>query len=589
VTQTDSQRDTTEILPGLATQKTRWQRFLALSLLATATLFSGVVVGVLVATWLEESPTGYPESATLKELQEGVAKDPKNETLKTWLRNEDLRIRQAQDVRQRRFQVGAWLLLAGLAAAAASGRWYASLDQGLPKPRKAGEDVEENGGLSPRARGVIAVGAVGALLVLAVVLMSVDWSPKPKLAPTFKDNWPGFRGPTGMGIAPAGDWPRSWDGTSGKNILWKIEVPLPGKSSPVVWGHWIFVTGGDRRTQKVFCYERTSGALLWETTISSAEARKALELESAPESEERLTVSDDTGYAAPTPVTDGKRVYAVFATGDMAAVDFSGKAVWQRNLGKPENMYGLASSLAMTKDTVIFQFDQGSGNEEGPGKSALLGLDAATGNTVWRTARPVGSSWASPVVATTDAGPIIMTCGAPWVIAYEAEFGGELWRVRWPGTDVAVSPVYAAGKVFVTNDGAQMMAIRVGGKGDVTETQVAWTASEAMPDAASPICDGKYFLQTAHSGQVTCFDAATRKMLWNHEFSKGFWSSPVLAGRVVYATDMDGKTSFFGLADKYQGMGENKLGETVHATPAFCDGLIFMRGVKHLFCIGGSE
>ena len=434
------------------------------------------------------------------------------------------------------------------------------------------------------------MGAVGASLVAAVFLMSVDWTAKPRPAATFKDNWPRFRGPTGMGIVPAGDWPRTWDGASGKNILWKTEVPLSGKSSPVVWGDRVFVTGGDRRMQKLFCYDRTSGMLLWETRIATPEGTKFLgpesQSESESESEEKIEVSPDTGYAAPTPVTDGKRVYVVFATADIAAVDFSGKVAWQRNLGKPENTYGLASSPAMYKDKVIFQFDQSPVSEDSKNKSALLCIDAATGNTVWQTERPVGSSWSSPVVAETDAGPIIITCGSPWIIAYECESGGELWRSRWPTADVAVSPVYAAGKVFVTNDNAQIMAIRTGGKGDVTETMVAWTASEKMPDASSPVCDGKYFLQTTQTAQATCFDAATGKLLWNHEFSAGFWSSPALAHGIVYATDTEGRTSLFGLADKYEGMGENKLGETVHATPAFADGQIFMRGTKHLFCIG---
>jgi len=582
VTQPATKPDATEILPGLATQATRGQRFLALSLLGLSALFSGVVVGGLVVTYLEESATGYPESALLKELQLQIDKDPRNETLKTLHREEDLRIRQAQDARRRRVQVGAWLLLAGLAAAVVSGRWYASLDAGLPAARKAGQEPNETTGLSPRARGVIAVTAVGVLLVATLVVMNVDWTRMTEEV-SFRDNWPRFRGPTGMGVVPAGDWPRKWDAASGENILWKTQVPLPGKSSPVVWGRRIFLSAGDAKTQKVFCYDRTSGALLWETNVQSPETRKLVE--AGPE--EGITMSEDTGYAAPTPVTDGKRLYVVFVTADVAAVDFSGRVAWVRNLGKPENTYGLASSLAIYKDTVIFQFDQGSGSEEG--KSALLGLDAATGSTVWRTERPVGSSWSSPLVAATDNGTIIVTCGAPWVIAYEPEFGGELWRCEGLAGDVAVSPVYAAGMVYVTNDAAQVMAIRTGGKGDVTKTHVVWAATQGMPDAASPISDGRFFLQAAASGEVTCFDAAKGNLLWSQSFDGGFWSSPMLVGDVVYATDMDGKTTLFKLADKYEVLGENKLGETVHATPAFSGGHIFFRGTKHLFAVGGKK
>jgi len=369
---------------------------------------------------------------------------------------------------------------------------------------------------------------------------------------------------------------------SGENVLWKTEVPLPGKSSPVVWGRRVFLSGATAKQQKLFCFDRTSGKRLWEAKVQSPETAKRLQFSP----EEQVTVAEDAGFAAPTPVTDGKSVYVVFATGDVAAVDFGGKVLWVRNIGKPESPYGLSSSLALYKDIVIFQFDQGSSGEQK--LSALYGLDAATGSTIWRTERPVGSSWSSPIVASTDAGSVVLTSGNPWVIAYDAESGSELWRCKGLSGDVAPSPVCADGKVFVTNQGAKAMAIRMGGSGDVTATHVAWTADEGLSEASSPLCDGKLFLQ-ATPGEVTCFDATTGKLLWKQAIDCGFWASPTLVGDVVCLPGSDGKVRLFKFAGSYEPLGDSAVGEPVHATPAFCDSQVFIRGDKHLFCIGTAK
>ena len=595
--------DTTEkpqgpkLLPRVATQETRGRRFLALSLMTVAGVFSGVVIAVLVMTYLEDSPTGQPESPTLNQLKVLVDRNPEDTALKELYRQEDLRVRQAHSIRRRRMKVGAYLLLVGLAVLVVSARWYASLDDRLPRPRKASEKKAGPAERTLRLRGVVTVVGVAVLLAATVAVFRVDWD---RLAgvgtgagqdPTTEspesehvNNWPGFRGPTGTGIVAAGDWPTEWDNVTGRNILWKTRIALPGHSSPVVWGRWIFVTGADRETQKVFCFDRADGKLLWDAKIESVETRRRV----AAGPDERFGVYGDTGYAAPTPVTDGKRVYVLFASSDLAAVDFSGKVVWVRNFGWPDSAYGLASSLAFSKETVIFQFDQGSSGDDK--LSAVSGLDPESGMTIWRTERPVGGSWSSPVVVNTGKRTIVVTCGAPWVIAYDPETGNELWRCDGLSGDVGPSPTYADGKVFVTNDGAQVMAIRTGGEGDVSKTHVVWTAEEGMSDASSPVCDGKFFLQaTGGGGEVTCLDATNGKLLWQKGFSGGFWASPTIVGDLVYLPGDDGKTRLFKLADKFELVAENNIGEPTLATPAFIGDRIYIRGEKHLFCVGSKE
>ena len=585
--------DVRQVLPGLATQETRGRRFLALSLMTVAAVFSGVVVAVLVMTYLQDSPTGQPESVTLKQLGVLLARNPDDVALKELYRQEDLRVRRAHAARRRRMQTGPWLLLAGLGVLVASARWYASLDERLPRARKASERMDDSGTPRLRVRGVVTVVGVAVLLAAAVGVMSVSWERPPADVPDggrppdpveTRDNWPGFRGPTGMGIVKAGDWPTEWNGTTGHNVLWKTPVNLAGNSSPVIWGGRVFVTGADARTQKVFCFDRESGRPLWDVKVESMETKRRLD--AGPDAQ--LNVFDDTGYAASTPVTDGRRVYAVFATGDVAAVDFEGKPSWVRSLGVPDSAYGLSSSLAFAKDTVIFQFDQGSSGADGT--SAILGLDPESGMPIWRTERPVGGSWSSPVVMNTGNRTIVTTCADPWVIAYDPETGGEIWRCEGLSGDVAPSPVFADGKVFVTNDTAQVMAIRTGGEGDVTRTHVVWTAEEGMSDASSPVCDGKFFLQARGTGgDVTCYDAAGGKLLWQQDMGTGFWASPTLVGDIVYLPGDDGKTRLFKLAATYELLAENDLGEPLVATPAFVDGKIYVRGRKHLFCIGRKK
>ena len=187
------------------------------------------------------------------------------------------------------------------------------------------------------------------------------------------ESWPRFRGPGGLGISAYANVPDAWDAKSGKGIVWKTPVPLPGNNSPVVWGNRVFLSGADQQRREVYCFDADSGKLLWQQEVPGT-----------PQSTARPPkVNEDTGYAAPTTATDGRRVFAIFANGDVAAFDFAGKLVWAKSLGLPENNYGHASSLAMYENLLLVQFDQGTTRTP---KSKLLALDSATGKTVWEVA-----------------------------------------------------------------------------------------------------------------------------------------------------------------------------------------------------------
>ena len=155
------------------------------------------------------------------------------------------------------------------------------------------------------------------------------------------DNWARFRGPNGSGISSDTKIPLTW--SESENLKWKLDLPGPGSSSPIVWGDRLFFSGGDEEGLEVFCYDANTGDLRWQKTVET----KA----------EFPEVSEDTGYAAPTMATDGQRVFAIFATGDLAAFDLDGNVVWQKNLGVPKNPYGMGSSLLSDGVRLFVQYD----------------------------------------------------------------------------------------------------------------------------------------------------------------------------------------------------------------------------------------
>ena len=300
---------------------------------------------------------------------------------------------------------------------------------------------------------------------------------------------------------------------------------MPGNSSPVLWGDKLFLTGANADRQEAFCYSRASGKLLWRMPIFAARGDvKAEDIRPLPV----------TGYASPTPATDGARLYVTYASADIAAVDFAGNVLWARNLGKPENAqdssYGRATSLLVYKDKVIVQFDRGV--EPADDLSALLALDAKTGKTVWSAPRPVRRSYCTPILISVGGRAQLVANGSPWIIAYDPDTGKELWRCAGMKEDVAASPTFADGLVYVTNDHAKVFAIRpaTAEQGDVTATNVVWTAEEGLSDTPSPVCDGRFFLQANSSGLLTCFDAKSGKLFWSEMLDGRVWASPTLVG-----------------------------------------------------------
>jgi len=299
------------------------------------------------------------------------------------------------------------------------------------------------------------------------------------------------------------------------------------------------------------------------------------------------TVMEDSGgYAPSTPATDGRRVYAMYANGDVAAFDYSGNPVWAINLGKLDNSYGHSTSLEQYQDRLLIQLDQGGAKD---GKSKLLALDTATGKTVWQSpVRPVPNSWSTPIVVQANQRAQVITCANPWVISYDPTNGTELWRAQALYGEVTPSPIFAGGFVITVNEGEKISAIKPDGTGDVTKTHIAWSADEGLPDICSPVSDGKQVYLVTSGGTVTCYDLTSGKKLWDKEFEIGFKASPSIAGDRLYLFCDKGLAIQLQTGPEFKELNRSEMGEEILASPAFADGRFFVRAKETLFCIGGK-
>jgi outer membrane protein assembly factor BamB len=413
---------------------------------------------------------------------------------------------------------------------------------------------------------------VSTALVLTILGVGVHCQGAGPVSKESKKNWPRFRGPGGRGVSFYSNIPTSWNGKTGEGVLWKTAIPLPGMNSPVVWGDRVFLTGANKERRQVYCIDAKSGDILWQRAVENVPFSK-------PASSD---ISDDTGYAASTAATDGQRVCAIFANGDVVCFDFDGKQIWSRSVGPLSNMYGHASSLVIHRNLLLIQLDQARTEDK---LSKLIAIETTSGTTVWEKQRPVPDSWATPIVINTGEREEIITCGNPWVIAYEPTTGKELWWVKCLGGDVAPSPVYADGLAFAINAYELLIAIRPGGQGDVTEMNIVWAAEGVLPDICSPLTNGELVFVLETEGLITCYDAKKGEKNWEKDLAKTFMASPSLVGDKVYLMAEDGVMIIIKATRKFEEIRRCELGENSMASPAFLNGRIYIRGKDNLYCI----
>ncbi len=418
------------------------------------------------------------------------------------------------------------------------------------------------------------------------------------------EDWPGWRGPGGRGISAENGIPAQWD--LSKNVRWKVEVPGLGHSSPIVYGNRIFVTtavssdpkednwqkgffSGERKPDKaeiawaVLCYDRDTGKRLWQQTAVRKLPAAARHTKNS--------------YASQTPVTDGAYVYAFFGDQGMYCYDFSGKLIWSRDLGvfNMRNGWGLGSSPVLYKNLVIQTCDQETG------QSFIIALDKKNGKTVWKTDRDELSSWSTPYLYLDGPRAELIVNATRAIRSYEPETGKLLWECRGPATSITVpTPTSTHGLIvvssgFIREEVRPVTAFRPGFSGNLTLKEgemrsdaIAWRQMAAAPYIPSPTAYGDYIFVLLDQGFIACYEAKTGKEVYGRrriDVGANFSASPVAIEGKLYLMSEDGDVFVLKAGPEYELLAKNAVGEAIMASPAVSGGRMFVRTLKHLYCI----
>ncbi|MFN3650560.1 MAG: PQQ-binding-like beta-propeller repeat protein [Armatimonadota bacterium] len=401
-------------------------------------------------------------------------------------------------------------------------------------------------------------------------------------APRAASEWAQFRGPGGAGISPEAV-PTSWSASEG--IVWKTELPGAGTSSPILLGSRVFLTcysgysgpgqpgsSPDQLRRHVVCLDRATGKLLWNSEVPGKTGEEA-------------SIREDHGYASSTPAADAERVYAFFGRSGVFAIDHQGKQLWRADVGDRTHNWGSAASPVLHGNLVIINASVES--------ESLVGLDRRTGKEVWRTGG-IKESWNTPILVRNPAGKTELVVAIFRAVqGFDPETGERLWScdtgINWYMVPSLVSRdgvVYCIGG----RGGGGSLAIRTGGRGDVTGSHRLWKG-DVGSNVPSPILHGDHLYWMRDSPAVAfCADAKTGRILYEERVpgADQVYASPVLAGGNLYYLSRGGRMFIVPAKPTFEVLATNELGEraTYNSTPAAAGGRLYLRSDRHLYCIG---
>jgi len=405
----------------------------------------------------------------------------------------------------------------------------------------------------------------------------------------FGENWPRFRGPTGLGYTEERNLPTTWGGPDKKNVLWEAPLKGQGHASPIVWGDQVFVCGVHwpetvqvRKKvipdQHVTCYRSRDGKMLWDTLVPPGPWLRT-DFRSGP----------GGGYAAATPTTDGNLLFCAFGSSVLAALDFQGKIVWRKEIIPYTFDVTLGSSPVLYGDTVILFCAMSKKSD-----SRVVAFEKRTGEVKWET-KLVETDFghSTPVLISVDKKPQMLVLASGMkesgnaLQSFDPTNGKLLWWCRGEGD--AASPAYSSGLVyFDSGRGSPGVALEPTGSGDVSKTHILWTITQAGQALSSPIIVGKYMYRLHTPCFVKCWDVSTGKQIYS-ERAKGIsttWASPIADphGHLFFANA--GKSYVIETGPEYHVLAINDLGDGNHPSPAVANGRMFLVGMKNLYCIG---
>ena len=409
--------------------------------------------------------------------------------------------------------------------------------------------------------------------MLAVLLLLVS------TATLYAENWPAWRGADGTGISAEQDLPTEWSAT--KNIRWKLPLPEPCNSTPIIWDDHVFLTqgleGGKRRA--LMALDRKTGEKLWQR-----------ELECSVEE----TSHPQNPPCSSSPVTDGKAVYAHFGSAGVVAYDFAGKQLWHRDLGPVLHRWGNGGSPVIYKNLLIVF--------HGPGEpSFLAALDRRDGSTLWRSDEVginsnIFGSWGTPLlVRAGDRDELVMPLpgaeigGVGWFKAYDPATGKVLWQCDGLGNEVYAMPIIGRGGdvvVGISGHNGPTLAVRTGGSGNVTASHRLWQTETKNPQRVGSgiIHDGLLYISDA-TGIMQCLVADTGESVWQERLGGNLWGSILLADGKLYVSNLEGDTFVVRPGRAFDLLATNSIGETTYAALAPSNGELFLRTYNHLYCI----
>lgn len=414
-------------------------------------------------------------------------------------------------------------------------------------------------------------------------------------------DWPRFRGPSGDGHVVSGRLPVRW--SEKQHVTWKTPVPGKGHSSPIIAGGQVWLTTAITTplseqeleaklaqvenprglelaasiSLRALCFDQESGRLLHDIEVFRPQDPEPIH-------------STNT-YASPTPVLHAGRLYVHFGSYGAACIDTqSGKVLWRNTLLKVTHQNGPGSSPVLWKDLLITHFD-------GTDQQFLAALHISDGTLAWRTDRsgemhPKGDfqkAYATPTIAETEYGVELISPAANWVYGYNPANGKELWRAHYGelGFSTVPCPVVGRGMAFVCTSfmKSRLLAVKIGGRGDVTERNVVWTSDSQIPKKPSLMLVGGELYVGNDAGIITCLDVNTGEEIWRNRIGGNHSASPIFAGGLIYYFDQEGKATILRAGRKFEKVAVNELDSGCNASPAAADGALYVRTADHLYRI----
>ena len=397
--------------------------------------------------------------------------------------------------------------------------------------------------------------------------------------------WTEFRGPQGTGVVRDAAIPERWSET--ENVRWKVPVHGRAWSSPVILGQqvWLTTATPDGRQLYAMAFDKDTGKTLYDLKLFDVETPQ-------------FAHAFNT-YASPSPVIEPGRVYVSFGSPGTAAIDTkSGKVLWERRDLECNHFRGAGSSPIVFRDLLIMHFD-------GSDVQYVVALDKRTGKTVWKTARSVDlkdiepngkikadgdfrKAFATPIVVTVGTQPVLISPGSMAAYGYDPLTGKELWRLEERTSfSASTRPVAGHGLVYYTSgfNTGQILAVRPDGRGDVTETHVAWRSTRGAPKKPSPLLHDDLLFMVNDNGVLTCLDAKTGAEVWTGRLNQTYSASPISAGGRVYFFGEDGKATVIEAGRAFKVLSENTLDDGFMATPAIDGAALYARTKSHLYRI----